>query len=141
VMGCDRSTEALALAAENLERLELASRVDLVESDGFEAVTGPFDLIVSNPPYIARDTIPSLAREVQWDPVLALDGGPSGTEFPSRLIAEAGQHLIPGGMLALEIGDEQSALLQEQLLAHDYRSIQALEDYQGAERFLIATHG
>lgn len=141
VTGGDLSTDALALAAENLERLQLRDRVALVESDGFTNIAGTFDLIVSNPPYLARETIPALAREVQWDPVVALDGGASGSEFPVRLIGEAGQHLTPKGMLVLEIGDTQSALLQEQLLAHGYASIRALRDYQGTERYLFATYG
>jgi len=137
----DQSRDALDLAAVNFEKLELCERIDLLESDGFSSVTGTFDLIISNPPYIATTEIATLSKEVRHDPVVALDGGPNGTELPVRWIAEAVPFLQPGGWLILEHGDGQSALLQEALLAHGYHSIEAVADYQETLRFLFASHG
>ncbi len=141
VEAVDISPEALSLARENAERLGLAERVKFYESDLLSGSEGAYDLIVANLPYIARDEIPKLSREVQHDPVLALDGGIVGVEIIHRLIAQARDHLNPGGRLALEIGHDQSARLAAELERLNYRDICPVADYQGALRFLFAVYG
>ena len=141
VTAVDVSPDALALARENAERLALTGRVQWVSSDLLEAVEGAFDLIIANLPYIPGGEIAGLAREVQHDPVLALDGGPVGTEIMERLIDQARGHLKPGGRLALEIGIDQSAPLAAELERQNYRDIRPVADYQGILRFLFATYG
>ena len=141
VTAVDVSPDALALARENAERLGLTGRVQWLQSDLLEAVEGAFDLIIANLPYIPGGEIAGLAREVQHDPVLALDGGPVGTEIMERLIDQARCHLKPGGRLVLEIGIDQSAPLAAVLERQNYRDIRPVADYQGILRFLFATYG
>ncbi len=141
VVASDCSPEALALTRDNAARLGAADRVQLVESDLFAQIEGLFDLVISNPPYIPTGELAGLSAEVQHDPPLALDGGPTGCELPIRLLAEAPPHLAPGALLALEIGDGQSPLLLTRLSEHGYRSSRTLADYQGTARFLFSLHG
>jgi len=139
VEAVDLSPDALALAQENAARLNLATRVTFTHSDLLANVSGPFDLIVANLPYVARDEIPKLAREVQRDPLTALDGGPDGLDVFRRFLPQAAQNLR--GQLALEIGHDQSRALAALLSAHNFQDIRAQKDYQGNDRFLFATYG
>jgi release factor glutamine methyltransferase len=139
VEAVDLSPEALALARENAARLGLAERVQFRASDLLAGVTGEFELIVANLPYIARDEIPALAREVRHDPLSALDGGPDGLDLFRRFIPQAAQHLR--GRLALEIGHDQAKPLTELLAAHNFQDIRAQSDYQGKDRFIFAKYG
>lgn len=141
VKACDISPEALSLATENIARYSLESRVSLVHSDLLESVSGPFDTIVANLPYIPASEIASLPREVRFDPATALDGGTDGLTIIARLIASARKHLAPGGLIALEIGHDQSANVCAMLASHNYRDIAARPDYQDFQRFVIARHG
>ncbi len=139
VTAVDVSPDALALARENAARHGLGERVKFQQSDLFSSVDGAFDLIVANLPYIPGGEIASLSREVQRDPLLALDGGPKGTEIIERLIADARGHFKPGGKLVLEIGIGQETALQTELATQNYRDIRAVADYQGILRFLFAS--
>ena len=139
VEAVDISDEALALARENAARLGLAERVIFSTSDLLENVAGEFQLIVANLPYIAAAEIPALAREVQHDPMIALTDGNDGFSLILRLIATAPKHLR--GLLALEIGHEQSARVCEVLAAHNFQDIRPLADYQGRQRFVFAKYG
>ena len=141
VTAVDVSTDALALAQENAALLGLTGRVRFLQSDLLEGVEGLFDLIIANLPYIPGGEIASLAREVQHDPVLALDGGPVGTEIVERLIVAACNHLKPGGLLVLEIGHDQAEQLVPVLERQNYRDIRPMPDYQNILRFLFATYG
>ncbi|MGN1185108.1 MAG: peptide chain release factor N(5)-glutamine methyltransferase, partial [Oliverpabstia sp.] len=105
-VGADISPEALKVAAINRERLRVEA--DLVESDLFDNLEGVFDLIVSNPPYIAAGEIAQLMPEVkEHEPVLALDGGEDGLYFYRKIVKEANYYLNPGGWLCMEIGWDQ----------------------------------
>lgn len=137
----DISPDALSLARENAASLELSERVEFFEGDLFQEVKGPYDLIVANLPYIEPESIPTLAREVQFDPKLALDGGEGGVIIINRLIAEAPGQLKPGGKLALEIGGGQDEVLCEELARHGFKQIECKPDYQGVKRFLFAVYG
>jgi release factor glutamine methyltransferase len=109
-LAVDLSEAALAVAEANAKALELADRVTFRQGDLLEpaAAEGPFDAIVSNPPYIPTDVIPKLEPGVRdYEPHGALDGGPDGLRVVARLIASAAPLLKPGGHLILEIGSAQ----------------------------------
>ncbi len=102
------SRGALALAATNAERLGIAARAAFVAADWLDAVEGKFDLILSNPPYLASGEIAALADDVAaYDPVLALDGGADGLDAYRRIAARAGDVLAEDGRLVVEIGAAQ----------------------------------
>lgn len=135
----DISPAALALAAENAVALGLQERVQFHEGSLLAPLSGEFALLVANLPYVPAGEIPGLAREVQHDPVLALDGGPDGSVLIRALILEARAHLK--GLLALEIGHDQSGPLAEALSQAGYHSISPEADYSGRNRFLFASYG
>ena len=139
----DLSPDALALAQENAAQLNLGERITWIQSDLLSGLDGGerFDLVVANLPYIASDEIPTLSREVQHDPRLALDGGPRGTEIIERLIDEIRPFLNPGALLALEIGHDQAEPLSAVLQQQHYHHVRSLTDYQGTLRFLLAHYG
>jgi len=139
VEAIDLHPEPLALARENASRLGLESRVSFRQSDLLREVEGEFGLIVANLPYIPAHEIASLSREVQRDPIAALDGGPAGTELVFRLAAEAASHLR--GLLALEIGLGQAEKTCEELRRLNYQEVRAASDYQGVHRFVFAKYG
>jgi release factor glutamine methyltransferase len=116
-VGTDISAAALRTASANARNLGLARRAAFVACDYASALSGAFDLIVSNPPYIRSAEIDDLASEVRdHDPLGALDGGSDGLDAYRALIPQAVRLLAPGGGLALEIGHDQGADV-EQLMA------------------------
>ena len=138
----DVSPEALAVAQRNAARHNIAERIRFLESDLFSAIPGGerFNLILSNPPYIADHEFAGLAVDVrEHEPRLALDGGTDGLSVYRRLIAAAPDYLEPGGTLLLEIGATQeiavSGLLETQ---GDFESIRTLKDRAGHPRVLAA---
>ncbi len=141
VQAFDISPDALALSRENAARLHLAERVTFFESDLLGAAHGFYDLIVANLPYIPRPEIKGLAKEVQFDPMLALDGGPDGFDLLNRLVIESKRFLRSGGTLAFEVGHNQATTLIDKLSKEGYHGIRAFPDYQYIQRFVIAIHG
>ena len=141
VIGLDASDNALALACENAERTGLAAHVAFSKSDLLSAVEGPLDLIVANLPYIPSADIAALQPEVQRDPAAALDGGADGLAIIRRLLPQAAEKLRDGGLLALEVGLDQSAILAAEFSAQGWLGTKILKDHQGRERFLFTTHG
>jgi release factor glutamine methyltransferase len=116
-VGTDISAAALRTARANARNLGLAPRAAFVACDYASALSGPFDLIVSNPPYIRSAEINDLASEVRdHDPLGALDGGSDGLDAYRALVPQAVRLLAPGGGLALEVGHDQGADV-EQLMA------------------------
>jgi release factor glutamine methyltransferase len=104
-----------------------------------EPLSGAFGLVVANLPYVPASEIPGLSREVRHDPVLALDGGPDGSVLIRVLITQARSFLK--GLLALEIGHDQSGPLAEALSQAGYHSISPETDDSGRNRFLFASYG
>lgn len=141
VSACDLSPDALSLARENASRHQLGDRIDFFQSDLLAKTTETFAIIAANLPYIPSGDILHLSREVQKDPLTALDGGPDGLVLVERLVAQATSHLAPGGLIALEIGHDQAARVTDLLAANNYRDIAAHRDYQDTQRFVLARHG
>ena len=136
----DVSAEALAVAKANVEDCGVADRIQLVHSDLLESLPGPFDVIVSNPPYIADTVYGELPRTVRdYEPALALRGGPDGLDVIRRLIDQAAAALSPRGHLLLETGYDQArhvvALLQ---LPGCWQDISTIRDSLGHERVVCA---
>ena len=143
-VGVDKSREAAALAAENLARLGLASRADVLVSDWGAALDEtPFDLIVSNPPYIASADIATLAAEVRGhDPRLALDGGEDGLDAYRALAPEIARRLAPGGgRFFVEIGADQARDVQAIFAAAALAGLRVVKDLAGHDRVVCGRGG
>lgn len=145
-VGMDASSEALAVARGNAVALGVAGRTKLVEGDWrqpswTEHLPGPFDMVVSNPPYIAAATIDRLMPEVaQFEPRLALEGGPDGLAA-YRTIASATPNLITrGGWLVVEAGEGQSAEIARVFAAAGLSPKPPWRDLGGIERVVAATY-
>lgn len=136
-LGADISAAALAVAKRNRDSLGLES--DFCISDLFEGIEGVFDIIVSNPPYIASGKIPGLMEEVRgFEPLLALDGGADGLDFYRRIIKDARDFLKPGGWLGLEIGYDQREAVEELLRRQGFIRTETLQDLAGLDRTVWA---
>ena len=138
-VGTDLSEEAIAAARENAERLGLSDRSEWRTGDLFEAVRPEerFDIIVSNPPYIESGIIAELEPEVRiHEPRMALDGGDDGLDFYRRIIPEAADHLVTGGMLFLEIGYDQADQVSALMKDAGYYEVRAIKDYGGNDRIV-----
>ena len=107
VLGSDISAEALEVATINMDRHGLQERMTLVVSDGFENIQQKFDLILCNPPYVNSQSMAALPKEYVSEPALALDGGPDGMRFITRLLHEAPNYMQEDAVLVLEIGNER----------------------------------
>lgn len=105
----DISADALAVARRNVTDYSLDDRVQSIESDLFSAVEGNrYDLIISNPPYVTAEAMNALPAEYRHEPTLALAAGADGLDVVRRILAGAGEHLNPGGVLAIEVGHNQA---------------------------------
>ena len=136
----DLSDQALELTEENIQSLELdSSRFNLINNNLLEGLGKRFDLIVANLPYVGSREIESLEPELKYDPVTALDGGESGLSLIEELIVQAKSNLNDGGVLALEIGDDQSSEVVQFMNDNVYKDIESLKDLSHIERFVIAT--
>jgi release factor glutamine methyltransferase len=137
VIATDISPAALALARRNAAAL--GARVEFVESDLLAAAPGPFDLVISNPPYIAEGDWPALKREVRdHEPRTALLAGLAGTEIYARLIPQAHAALRPGGWLVLELGYDSAPAVRALLAGGEWSRVATRRDEQGWERVLTA---
>jgi release factor glutamine methyltransferase len=141
IVGSDVSPLALNLARENAERQGLNRRIEWVESDLLSSVSGPFDFLVANFPYIPTTELLKLAPEVKRDPQLALDGGPDGLVVIRRLLLEAPKVLRDGAFVILEVGFDQADRVADLLTAQKFRDISVENDYQGVRRFVTAWYG
>jgi release factor glutamine methyltransferase len=138
-LGTDISDAALQVAVGNTRDLGLEARARFRKSDWLQQVTGAYDLIVSNPPYIAADEMPSLAPEVRdWEPHLALSPGGDGLDA-YRIIAQgAGGRLMPGGRLLVEIGPTQGTAVSVLFANAGLADIRVLPDMDGRDRVVAA---
>lgn len=138
--GCDLSQEALRVAAMNAELNHVSDRLKLTEGDLYEAVPAGavYDLIVSNPPYIASGEIGSLMPEVRdHEPHMALDGGEDGLVFYRRILEGSGAYLKKGGWLIVEIGYDQGEAVSSMFIDNQYQSVQVIRDLAGMDRVVL----
>jgi release factor glutamine methyltransferase len=136
----DRSADALAIAAENASANKVNDRLTFVESSGLQALDRAlrFDLIISNPPYIPSAEIDTLQEEVRnFDPRMALDGGPDGLDFYRQLGSEAAHFLEDGGKMMLEFGDGQETALPPIFTIEGWQVESIANDYNRKPRILI----
>ncbi len=139
-LGSDVSYKALVVAGNNAEANRVSDRLELQISNVYESVDDrEFDLIVSNPPYVADPDLPALQREVRdFEPKTALSGGPDGLDIVRRIIAGAPKLLKTNGMLMMEIGWDQSERVSKIFDASSWKSIEMLPDLQGIPRIVVA---
>ena len=157
ITALDISPEALALAKQNAEQNKVAERIEFLHSDGFAALGlrrhvgalesgdmsphSKFDLLISNPPYIAAAEIETLSPEVRdFDPRPALDGGADGLDFYRRLAKEAGPFLKPDGKIMVEFGDGQAEAISKIFEGEKWIVEAIREDYSHRARILVARH-
>jgi release factor glutamine methyltransferase len=141
-IGTDRSVAALAVARSNAARHGLGARAHFVACDYGAALTGGFDLVVSNPPYIAHGDIAGLPREVRnYDPHLALDGGSDGLDAYRALAADGRRLLRPGGTMISELGQGQAKAITEIMRAGGLKVARPIRpDLAGIPRAIEVTH-
>jgi release factor glutamine methyltransferase len=132
--GSDLSAEALMIAKHNANQLHLSKRVQFVQSDWFEHIDGSFDLIVSNPPYIALDEMPALEPELSHEPRLALTDEADGLTAYRQIVTHAKAHLNPNGRLMFEIGSTQGAAVADMLLQAEFKAVRVIADMDGRDR-------
>lgn len=141
-LGIDVSRAALSVARDNAGRLGLSARARFSRhswDDGLDLEGGPWNVIVSNPPYIASTEIAGLAPEVSgYDPPAALDGGPDGLSAYRTLIPAAAAVLLPDGLLALEVGHGQAGAVEELCIAARLRPLVCVTDLGGVARCILA---
>ncbi len=138
-VGVDISEKALEVAGENNRRL--GKNATFLQSDLFENVEGKFDMIVSNPPYIPSDVIPTLMEEVKtYEPLNALDGKEDGLYFYREIIRQAGEYLNRGGWLLFEIGCEQAKDVSKLLSDAGFKEVQTIKDLAGLDRVVFGTY-
>jgi release factor glutamine methyltransferase len=141
VTGVDRVAEAVALAERNRQRLKL-DNADFRPSQWFGALAGErYGLIVSNPPYIAADDRHLGEGDVRFEPASALVSGADGLDDIRQIIAQAPQHLEPGGWLLLEHGYDQAAAVRELLAAAGFARVHSRRDLGGHERISLGSLG
>lgn len=140
-VGADISEKALEMAAENARRLLGEKQVSFCHSDLFENVIGKFDVMVSNPPYIRSDVIPTLMPEVKdHEPMQALDGTEDGLYFYRRIVAESREYLVRGGRLYFEIGHDQALAVSELMGNAGFVEVEVVKDYAGLDRVVYGTY-
>jgi release factor glutamine methyltransferase len=134
-VGTDIDAAALAVAAANAARHGVSARAEFREADWTGGIDGRFDLVVSNPPYIASDEVDSLAPDVRdWEPRHALTAGPTGLEAYARIAVGLDGVLAPGGRALLEIGAGQGAAVDRLMRDAGFRAVAVHDDLDGRGR-------
>jgi len=141
-VGVDISADALATAERNARENGLEGRFEALKSDWFAEISGRFDVIVSNPPYIRAEELGTLQQEVlNHDPARALDGGEDGLDAYRIISTQAAEHLTNGGLVAVEIGLTQKHEVALVFEAAGWRLIEARQDLGGRDRVLLFVRG
>ena len=143
ILGDNAFVTVSDISEDIIDIVEINSRKNLanlgmVSSDLFDNIYGKYDIIVSNPPYIETDVIKTLSKEVQNEPIIALDGGQDGLDFYRRIVKDAKKFLNENGFLALEIGYNQRESVEKLLKENNYKSIYSQKDLGGNDRIVVA---
>lgn len=132
----DISKQAILVAKENAKQNQV--EVDFVSSDLFKSVTGTYDMIISNPPYIPTDVIAELMPEVKnFEPIEALDGKEDGLYFYREIVSEAKEFLNSNGYLYFEIGHDQGGRVAAIMETNGYRNVRVVKDLSGNDRVVL----
>lgn len=137
----DISEEALSVCRENAETIisEASIAIKIIGSNLFDNIDNKsFDAILSNPPYIRKDVIPTLERQVRFEPVLALDGGADGLDFVRSISEDARNHLTEGGLIEMEIGYDQGPEALSIMQDRGYRQTAIIRDLENCDRVVKA---
>lgn len=135
VEGCDISKKALKVAKQNAKKHNV--NVELYQSNMFSAVQGKFNVIVSNPPYIETEVVKTLDKEVvEYDPILALDGGNDGLNFYREIANNAKKYLVDDGVLLLEIGYNQAKSVSN-IFKEISKEVEVIKDYNNNDRVVV----
>jgi ribosomal protein L3 glutamine methyltransferase len=136
VDACDICPKALEIARINVDKHQLQARIRLIPSDLFAGISGAYDLIVCNPPYVNSHSMAKLPPEYQHEPSLALAGGDDGMDLIRRIMAAAPKHLTPQGVLVLEVGNERRHF------EHTFPTLEAawLPTSAGADQVVLLQH-
>src|SRR5262249_28418902 len=135
----DISVDALTVAMDNAQRHHVEGHVRFVEADMLKylkATKDKFDLIISNPPYIPTEQLQTLPKDVQQEPVLALDGGKDGLKFYKGIISASPSLLTRKGCLMMECGENQAERVK-QLAEKEFPNVEAHKDLAGRPRVII----
>ena len=142
IIASDKSEKAIALAEKNSKLHGVSKRIEFIRADLFDMLErhkDSFDMIVSNPPYIAHRKIKNLSDEVRKEPLQALDGGRHGLNFYSRIVEESPLFLKNGGIIAFELEDDIYAKVKELFeQSGQFGSIEAFKDLNGIIRVITA---
>lgn len=139
VTAVDISESALELARGNAALNGVEDRITFIESDWFERVTGTYDLIASNPPYVDEEELEELPAEVrEHEPRVALDGGPGGLQEIAKLVDALPAHMNSDGLLFLEIGHGQDVAVTEMLEDGSFVDVRMESDLAGNKRYAVA---
>ena len=139
IMSSDISQQALFIARKNARLNLVDEKIEFIASDLFENLPKTkFDIIVSNPPYVASSDINGLQKEISFEPRIALDGGGDGLAIYRRLLKKAGQFLINGGLLILEVGFGQADEVEKLFRENAFKNIQFYLDYDSIKRIAVA---
>ena len=138
-VGVDISEDALKVAKANGERIGV--KTDFIQSDLFENVSGKYDVIVSNPPYIRTAVIEELKDEVKLhDPFIALDGKEDGLYFYRKIVGKSPEYLVNGGQLFFEIGHDQGEDVKKLMEQAGFTGITVKKDLAGLDRVVLGKY-
>ena len=135
--GLDISKRALIVARKNLIKFNLNKKINLIQSDWFERLDNKFDLIISNPPYIKKNDLNKLSKEVLYDPLISLEGGLTGLRSYFKIAKEVHKYLKKDGLIILEIGIGQLKQVDNIFLKQGFRRILKEKDLQGIDRVVV----
>ena len=135
--GLDICEKALKIAKKNLIKFNLNKKVNLIKSDWFESLNNKFDLIISNPPYIKRNDLTKLSKDVLYDPLISLEGGLTGLRSYFKIAKEAHKHIKKGGFVILEIGLGQFKPVDKIFSNQGFKRILKEKDLQGIDRVVV----
>ncbi len=138
ITASDISDAALEIAAKNAQLNGVLQRIEFVKSDLFANISGYFDMIAANPPYVASEEFGLLDPEVLSEPKAALDGGPGGLTLLRKIIEDAPVYLKTGGYLLVEIGYDQADAVVDIVNSSELDLVEVKKDYAGIDRVLIA---